>query len=61
MDACECLALGDWDLNGFFGLPDLALLLSSFGRDAGGDVDDDGDTDANDLTFLLSHFGQTCP
>lgn len=51
------------DLDGdlFVGLNDLTLLLSSFGVDAGGDVDCDDDTDLDDLTFLLSRFGTCAP
>jgi hypothetical protein len=61
MDVCECLAAGDLDLSGAIGLQDLLLLLSSFGRDANGDLDDDADTDISDLTQLLSHYGNPCP
>lgn len=58
--------VADLDGDGVVGLPDLTLLLGSFGCTAGpgacaGDVDADGDVDLNDLTALLSGFGQVCP
>jgi len=33
----------------------------AFGRDAGGDIDADGDTDLEDLSLPLSDFGTACP
>jgi len=48
---------GDCDVD----LADLAILLSSFGTNAGGDIDGDGDTDLADLAIILSNFGTACP
>ncbi|GMU83275.1 MAG: hypothetical protein AMXMBFR47_31450 [Planctomycetota bacterium] len=57
---------GDLDGDGDVDLPDLATLLSNFGRsgDAGpadGDTDGDLDVDLADLATLLSNFGSACP
>jgi hypothetical protein len=52
---------GDLDGDGDVDLNDLALLLASYGIDAGGDVDGDGDTDLSDLAALLARYGQGCP
>jgi len=41
-------------------LQDLATLLSGFGNSAVGDMDGDGDTDLQDLAFLLAVFGAPC-
>jgi hypothetical protein len=49
---------GDLDGDGDVDLTDLALLLASYGIDAGGDIDGDGDTDLTDLAILLSHYGE---
>jgi hypothetical protein len=38
-------------------LQDLAILLASYGTDAGGDLDGDDDTDLLDLAILLAHYG----
>jgi len=40
---------------------DLMVLLESFGLDAGGDTDNDADTDLTDLAILLSAYGTACP
>jgi len=40
---------------------DLMALLESFGLDAGGDTDNDADTDLTDLAVLLSNYGMQCP
>jgi DNA-binding beta-propeller fold protein YncE len=39
---------------------DLAVLLASYGLDAGGDIDGDGDTDNSDLGILLAAYNQPC-
>jgi len=49
---------GDLDGDGDVDLNDLAILLASYGIDAGGDIDGDGDTDLSDLAILLSHYGE---
>jgi len=49
---------GDLDGDGNVDLNDLAILLASYGVDAGGDIDGDGDTDLADLAILLIHYGQ---
>ena len=41
-------------------LNDLARLLSSYGVDAGGDIDGDLDTDLADLAALLAQYGDDC-
>ena len=41
-------------------LNDLAKLLSSYGVDAGGDIDGDLDTDLQDLAALLAQYGDNC-
>ena len=50
----------DLDNDGVVGLGDLALVLSSFEVDSGGDVDGDGDTDLSDLAQVLAVFDQPC-
>jgi hypothetical protein len=52
---------GDLDADGDVDLSDLAILLASYGLDAGGDVDGDGDTDLADLASLLANYGASCP
>jgi len=64
MDACECLAMGDLDLDGVVGLTDLAILLADYGCTASNcpaDLDSDGDTDLSDLALLLANYGTECP
>ncbi|MCK4872829.1 MAG: hypothetical protein KAS72_08905 [Phycisphaerales bacterium] len=39
---------------------DLGILLAWYGRDRWGDIDGDGDTDAEDLGILLGYYGQPC-
>gem|GEM_PF-3466018 len=53
--------LGDLSGDGDIDLEDLAILLASFGNDAGGDLTGDGNTGLEDLAILLSVFGTTCP
>jgi hypothetical protein len=36
------------------------VLLNAFGVSAGGDVNGDGLTDADDLALVLSAFGRAC-
>lgn len=69
-DCCNPGASGNYctaDIDGsgdcMVGLPDLAALLSSYGIDAGGDIDPpggDGDTDLQDLAALLAQYGDDC-
>ncbi|RMF82619.1 MAG: hypothetical protein D6744_05855, partial [Planctomycetota bacterium] len=47
----------DLDGDASVGLADLRILLESFDRDAGGDVNCDGTTDLTDLAILLRDFG----
>jgi hypothetical protein len=54
----ETALVGDLDGDGDVDLTDLAILLASYGIDAGGDIDGDGDTDLQDLATLLSHYGE---
>ncbi len=57
IDVEPCATLGDLDGDGDVDLNDLALLLASYGTDAGGDLDGDGDTDLSDLAILLANYG----
>ena len=52
----------DIDLDGYSGVPDLLIILSSFGcvSDCTGDVTGDGAVAIDDLLSLLSSFGSTC-
>lgn len=55
----------DLDGDGIVGLSDLEQMLAGIGLAADaaapdGDTDADGDVDANDLTFLIQHFGGEC-
>jgi hypothetical protein len=52
-----CGPPGDLDGDGDVDLSDLAILLASYGVDAGGDLDGDGDTDLSDLAILLANYG----
>ncbi len=53
--AAGCAA--DLDGDGDTDLGDLAVLLASYGIDAGGDLDGDGTTDLADLAILLADYG----
>jgi hypothetical protein len=57
LDVEACSLPGDLDGDGDVDLTDLAILLASYGVDAGGDLDGDGDTDLADLAILLSNYG----
>ena len=52
----------DLDLDGYSGVPDLLIILSSFGcvSDCTGDVNGDGNVSVEDLLDLLSSFGNPC-
>ncbi len=51
---------GDLNGDGERDLADLAVLLASYGIDAGGDIDGDSDTDLQDLAWLLAVYGEPC-
>jgi len=58
--ASDCIRIvppGDLNGDGAVSLPDLTILLSSFGVGTEGDVDGDQDTDLVDLGHLLANFG----
>jgi hypothetical protein len=60
-DECDC----DVDGDAYFGLSDLARLLTHFGRESGasraeGDMDGDGAVGSADLAIVLANFGAHC-
>jgi hypothetical protein len=58
LDSCE-FAIGDFDLNGVVGGPDLATLLALWGvpKPPYGDLDRNGNVGGGDLAIMLNHWG----
>lgn len=59
LDLRPCMA--DLDGNQLVDLDDLALVLTAYALDDSGDLDHDGDTDAQDLSFVFASLGEICP
>ena len=61
--SCDVQCLGDLNLDGMVGPPDLGMLLALWGTDGspiGADINGDGTVDASDLGPLLGAWG-VCP
>jgi outer membrane protein assembly factor BamB len=60
MAAADAGCPQDINQDGLVDLIDVAMLLSHFNVDDGGDLNGDGQTGLADLSILLSHYGEGC-